>query len=375
MFRVSAVPASPRVLVVHPGALGDLVIARQALGALREAQPSSRIALVIGDDLAAFAGDALPVDECITFDASAAYRGRQVARAGVLAGLCVRARAFRPTHAAVCKPALVWAAVARASGARVRVGLTRSAGSRLLTRPITNWETQHHADRYAQVIDELDLGTRAVERPDLPPGLRWPAMPTVPDLAAARRSGGPLVGLAPGGARNAKYDTPAKRWPAARYAQLAARVLVREPAARIVLFGAASDVAEADVVRASVPAANLVDLVGRTSVLEARAAVAACDAFVCNDTALLHIAGTTCTPIVAVFGPTDPRVLAPRSRYVTVRWAPAGPAPCWDEAAGRLRECAGTCCIDRVTTAAVYDALAAALDARGPGYDRRRYCT
>jgi hypothetical protein len=62
-----------------------------------------------------------------------------------------------------------------------------------------------------------------------------------------------------------------------------------------------------------------------------------------------------------VFGPTDPRVLAPQRPNVRALWAPARAEACWDERNGRKAPCAVPCCITRVGPDDVVRAACAAL--------------
>jgi ADP-heptose:LPS heptosyltransferase len=157
-----------------------------------------------------------------------------------------------------------------------------------------------------------------------------------------------VIGVAPGGARNAKQDTPTKRWDGAHYAAVLRRLLQEFAEARVVFLGGSGDQADVQRARAGLPASRVIDLVGRTTVAEARATIAACDLFLVNDSALLHVAGSTDTPTIAVFGPTDPRVLAPQRPNVRALWSPARSEACWDERSGRKAPCAVPCCITRV---------------------------
>ena len=53
--------------------------------------------------------------------------------------------------------------------------------------------------------------------------------------------------------------------------------------------------------------------------LRVAAVLAHCSALVCNDTGRMHIAAAVGTSVVAVFGPTSPRVYLPRGQGIGVR--------------------------------------------------------
>lgn len=352
----AADPSPPaRVALVHPGALGDVVQALPAFGAIRTAFPSAELVLVTGDDLAPLVERLGLFDRVVAFDARAAYRGGLRARAAAFLSVARALRAVAPDRVGVFKAAPVWSVLAAASGAPIRAGLARSRAAGLLTVPIPIDARTHHETRYAEVARALGADPGSTAPVD------WgDALPE--ELAALLGAGGeaaaPLVALVPGGARNAKQDTDRKRWPADRWAAVAAALVAERPGLRIVLLGAPGDRAEADRVRGALPAGAVVDLVGRTSIPEAREALARCTLVLCSDSGLLHVAGTTATPVVAVFGPTDPRLLAPTRPGVTVVWHPTDGTPCQDGVTGGIAErCVAPCCLERVTVA---DVLAAA---------------
>ncbi|GJG88455.1 hypothetical protein tb265_36360 [Gemmatimonadetes bacterium T265] len=343
---------------MHPGALGDLVQAFRAFGAVRAAYPDSRLALLTDDALVAFARGTQIFDAVTGFDASIAYGGTVASRLRLAASLVVGVRRYRPDAVAVFKGSPVYAALAAASGARWRVGLARGAGRLLLTRAIAIDPSCHHEDRYSAVVAALGADPRRA----VPAA--WPERESLvpPDV---RARAWPLVGLAPGGARNVKQDLATKRWPAARFAQLARDISVAYPNAAFVLLGGPGDRAELDEVRAALRGPDVLDLGGRTDVPGARAAIAELDVFVGNDSGLMHVAATTRTPAVIAFGPTDPRAIAPLVPSMHVVWSPARDVPCYEDAAGAHRPCVNPCCIERVHVAAMRASVDAALAAAG----------
>lgn len=353
--RDGAPPASPdRVLLIHPGALGDLVQALPAFGAVRAGYPQARIALVTDAALTELAAGTGLFDELVPLDAAVAYHGSVASRLRLLGGLVARVRRLRPDVAVVFKAAPVYAALAAASGARHRVGLARGAGRAALTHSLPVDPRRHREDRYLDVVAALGLD------PAWRQDAAWPVR-AAPVPAALRARARPLVGLAPGGARNVKEDMAARRWPAARFAALAGELAAAYPDAVFLLLGGAGDRAEVDRVRAALPAERVVDLAGRTDLATSRAAIATADVYVGNDSGLMHVAATTATPTVIAFGPTDPRVAAPRTAGMRTVWRPVAGPPCHDEVTGAVSACRTPCCMDRVTVADVRTAVDAVL--------------
>jgi heptosyltransferase-2 len=129
----------------------------------------------------------------------------------------------------------------------------------------------------------------------------------------------PLVVLNPGAAFG-----PAKRWPAERFAGLA-RLLQARKNAEILLVGAAG---EADIAAsiASGLERKPLDFTGKTSLRQLMGLISLGRVFVSNDTGPMHIACALGIPVVAIFGPTDPKATGP-SRHPSV--VLKADVPCW----------------------------------------------
>jgi heptosyltransferase-2 len=125
----------------------------------------------------------------------------------------------------------------------------------------------------------------------------------------------PVVALAPGAVG------PSKRWPSARYADLAQR-LAADGSWVWVIGGPGEKEIAGEIVQANPTAIR--DLTGpdlRNAIL----ALAAANTAVSNDSGLLHVAAALGTPAVGIFGPTSPW-----------HWAPLNPIAAVIEAATEL---------------------------------------
>jgi len=110
-----------------------------------------------------------------------------------------------------------------------------------------------------------------------------------------------FIGLAPG----AVHST--KRWTAEGFAGTAA-ALAREQKAGVILFGAEADIercrAIETMITESAPRIRVLNLAGRTSLLEAAAIMDHCSIIITNDSGLMHLATARKRRVVALFGPT-----------------------------------------------------------------------
>ena len=98
-------------------------------------------------------------------------------------------------------------------------------------------------------------------------------------------------------------------WGAENMAALAVR-LAKQPGVRVILVGAAQDASRAGDIRKTRPA-EILSLAGDLNLIELREVIAKSALFLGPDSGPMHIAATTTTPIVALFGPTLPAHFAP----------------------------------------------------------------
>lgn len=119
-----------------------------------------------------------------------------------------------------------------------------------------------------------------------------------------------LVVVAPG----SKSDL--KKWPIEYYAQLLDRLTLEERC-QIVLVGAPAELEDAQKLL-GLMRSKPENLVGKTSWTELVALMKRADLVITNDSAPLHIADSLRRPVLAIFGPTDPRKYGPRYRHSVV---------------------------------------------------------
>jgi len=176
--------------------------------------------------------------------------------------------------------------------------------------------------------------------------------PTLNDLGLRQ---GAYVVFAPG----AEFG-PAKRWPAAHFAELAARLDLP-----VVLLGSGKEAALCDEIAAPVNAAQAgkcLNLAGKTSLPQALGLIAASRSTVSNDSGLMHVAAALGVPQVAIFGSSSPLHTPPLSDKARVLWLKTDPAyqPPLDCAPCFERECplGHTRCLNDISAERVLQALA-----------------
>jgi lipopolysaccharide heptosyltransferase II len=72
-----------------------------------------------------------------------------------------------------------------------------------------------------------------------------------------------------------------------------------------------------------------INAVGKTNLVELSALIKLCHAYLTSDSACLHIASAVGTPVLAIFGPTDPRRHLPPGKDVIWIWKKIKCSPCY----------------------------------------------
>ena len=207
----------------------------------------------------------------------------------------------------------------------------------------------------ACVPSALLLSTRTSSSTRLPPIA--PLLPESCPINATSQS--PLVAIHPGGAANPGMTLLSKRWQPEGFAAVADR-LVDTYGALIVLVGAASDAEPVEAVRGAMRHEPLV-LAGKTSLGQLAAIYERCSLMIGHDSGVMHLAVAVGTPVVAIFGPTDPRVYGP---YANGSLAVRKDAQCSERCFVPGRAIAAYCdrrCIDAVTVEDVWQAVETVL--------------
>ncbi len=193
-----------------------------------------------------------------------------------------------------------------AAGIPERWGYSRDGRRLLLTRslrPESKPPPNHQVFYYMHLISALGFGSSN-------PKLSLPL--TEQDLRSSQvllesRGVDPekkRVVLNPGA-----FFGAAKRWPPERFSELAVR-LQKSLDAEILVIGSSEEEPLARVISDGMTKKAHV-LNGATSLRTLAAVLSTADLVVSNDSGPMHIANALKTPLVAIFGPTDPRLTGP----------------------------------------------------------------
>lgn len=347
-------------MIVHPGALGDLIQAEPVLSGVRATwrRSGQPVLHVIDQSLEGFEQGVAPDVRYVTFDARGLYSGRASARFRILAGLARKIGRQAVGSAIVFKSSPGWIALARYCSRGEVVAIPRDPLGRILTTQRVPFKSgEHREERWIRLAENLP----GFEPTSLPKRVPWPSSDGETLLRFRQQLSTRRLwfGLAPGGARNSAGEMWQRRWPPRNYAAVAGSLLEVISDAGIVLLGGPGDIGEGNALVNALPGQNgsVMNVVGKTSIEEARSLIGELRLLITHDSGLMHLGSTTRTPVVAVFGPTNPNIACPRWQgRVLPLWNPVTRVrPCHDEANGTVHCAAEPCCIERIAPRDVVD--------------------
>jgi lipopolysaccharide heptosyltransferase I len=325
-----------RICIIKPSSLGDIAHSLPILPALRRLFPVAQTTWVVNRSFKNLLEAHPDLDRVLSYE-----RGKSgITLEGFVqtSRLLARLREERFDLVLDLQGLLRSGLMAAATRAEVRVGPAdaREGASLFYTHTVEAPRTQLHAvERVLKWAEALGL-----ETPE--------ASFRLPVRAEDRRWARHLLGEAPRPHLilnlGARWLT--KRWPPEHFADIARRAVARFGAG-LVTVGSADDRPLIDRFRESLGPLPVLDLSGRTSLMQLAALAREAGLFLSNDTGPLHLAAAAGANVVGIYTCTDPRLTGPFGpRAATVRscvWC----APSFLKTCGRM-ECLSELSPDRV---------------------------
>lgn len=288
-----------RVLFLRLRSLGDCVLTTPALELLHSCRPGLQLAVAVEPRFAA------------VFEHNPAV-------AAILPPTLQAVRGWRAELVLNLHGGTRSAWLTLASGARLRAGFAHFRHA---------WAYNIHIPRAQQILGE--------ERPvhtaeHLASAMFYLGVPRA-EVPRARLYGARKPQRPPYAVLHPFAAAQAKRWPAARFVELA-RHLEREHGLAVLILGAQDDDFS--------PFAGFEILRG-APLADVKSCIAGASLFVGNDSGPAHMAAALGVPLLVLFGPSDPRIWGPWRADAEILYAPEGldsiSAERAIEAAGRLR--------------------------------------
>jgi lipopolysaccharide heptosyltransferase II len=313
------------ILIIKPGAIGDLLQITPVIRALHGKYPGARISIMVGSAATAslFRHNPL-VHEAIVFDKRGEQRSIKA-----LAGLWRRLRRER------------YDLVLNFQRSNLKGWFLASAAfpCRLLVYHKARRHGVHAVANHLETLAPLGIDLAAADhRLEIYPGTE--AKRFACELFARENlNGATVIALNPGASH------PVNRWGTKQFALLADSLSERLQA-RVIIVGGREDAGLAEDI-AAICASRPLLLTGRTDLLQLAAVLGRCALLVTGDTGPMHIATAVGTRVLALFGAADPARTGPvGSGHRVIQAASVACVPC------RSRRCANSRyleCMERIT--------------------------
>lgn len=331
------------ILIVKLSAIGDVIHALPVAAVLKRQFPEAKITWVVEKPAYDLLTNNPCIDDIIIFD-----KPKFKSLAGLLANgrdLSNQLKDKKIDLALDLQGLFKSAAIVYLSGAPMRLGYCNMRElSHLVSKPVVGPNHNGHVvDRYLDVARAL--GCEVTEPIAFPLYITSQEAASAEAIAAQAglRQDNRYVVLAPG------TNWPTKCWPVKHFAALSD--LLYQDNIIPVLIGGSGDNRLAEDITA-LTAIPPVDLTGKTSLKQLAHIIKQAGCFIGGDTGPMHLAVAVNTPVVALFGPTDPERNGPygtENKILKVERACQG---CWKRSCPQ-----GETCLETITPELVYQSL------------------
>lgn len=281
--------------------LGDVILTTPFLHVLRKAAPHSHITYVMDEKLKEVMQYNPNIDTIITVDKKGRHNSIGALRR---IGKSIKNVVGRPVDIVInLHPNERTSFLAYEIGAAYTTGM-----SHFLFRPFMSKytrldrKTRHAADMYINVLEQLGVQDISNKGLEIYSCSQWDEAVRNFYESHGVSDVDTLIGFNVGSA------VPEKRWPKERFAEVAD--FFCQKGYKVVFFGGPMDV---DMVRDVVNHMNHTPIVatGAFGLGELAAAIRHCNLFITNDSGPMHVAVSQRVPLVALYGPSNPKFYGP----------------------------------------------------------------
>jgi heptosyltransferase II len=323
-----------RILIRGVNWVGDSVLTLPAIELLRKIFPDAHLAILVEEELKPLFENVLSINEVVPFRKKTGIKGfyEEIKLIKMLGqGKWDMAVLFPNSfHSALT------IFLARIP---IRVGYIRDKRGFLLTEKIDIQEEtikKHQVEYYLDLVRNFSENQAVSNSPAINIGrdeLQW-----AEEFLSERgvESDDVLIGISPGAAYG-----KAKRWFPERYAELTLRLLAFDKV-KVIVFGGKEESSFFHYLKEGVKH-SVIDTTGKTNLIQLAALLKSCRMLVTNDSGPMHIAAGVETPVIAIFGSSDPSQTGPLGKNHTVIKKEVSCSPCFE------RDCDTFECFEKIS--------------------------
>ncbi|MCL2144733.1 MAG: DUF374 domain-containing protein [Endomicrobia bacterium] len=333
---------SPKILIVQPSRLGDIIFALPTLAALKRKYPHAKMNWIVDERCAEILKDNPLLDNIFIWD-------RTQKSYGYYKKLKKQLRSERFDLSVDLHGLAKSAMLVRLANARFKLASSSTNGMRelswIFSKEIkTRDPNAHCVERHMEAAKYLDCDEK-IEYPILIRDCDFESVRK--KLAHENADISKIIGIHPGG------GWLSRRWKAEKYAALAGR-LKNELGADIVLVGGKEGGAGEKGLNEEIMSqagVKICDLTGKLTLKELCAFFKMCRVFVGNEAGPMHIATALDVPAVAILGPTNAKRTGPFGGKTKIIQHQLSCQPC------RNRNCKNVLCMDDIKIGEVFEAV------------------
>jgi lipopolysaccharide heptosyltransferase II len=336
-----APPVEPKkILIVLHGSIGDVTRALPLARLVRGKYPKAFLAWSVEPACLPLLEHCAAIDEVILFDRSSSTSS--------VWPFLKKIRAQRFDVVLDLQRHLKSGLISLWSGAPYRLGFHRSDAKEF------NWLfNNHHVAAGADRLAKIDHYLKFAEHLGISPApVGWQIELTPRDKLNVRKYLAGIVGDFAVLFVGSRWQS--KDWFADQIASCAGELIRRHDLSVVLLGGRADESVAREVV--SLVSENVFDLVGRTSLREAVGIIARAKMCIGPDTGLMHLAAAVGTPVISLWGATDPQRTGPYGFEALAIKGQADCSPCY------RKSCPiGRVCMRSITPDAIVEKIKLAL--------------
>lgn len=334
--------AMGRILIVNVNWIGDVIFSTPFIKAVREAHPDSYVACLLHPRCVDILKDNPRIDEIIVYDEEGSHRSLL----GKLK-LIINLKRKKLDTAFILHRSFTKALITFLAGIKERIGYPTKHRSVFLTKVVEISDEEillrgtHKVEYFLNIARASGINAR-----DIAYEFFIKDFDRQKESQFLKENGvldkDLLVVLCPGG----NWDM--KRWPKENFAKLG-DLFIEKLGAKVVISGAKKDISLAEDIKKMMKGKPIISC-GNTTLKELGALLERADLVVANDTGPMHLAVAMKTNVVALFGPTSPRLTGPygQGSYRVIWKNEECDTPCYDVA------CAENRCMALITVEEVF---------------------
>ncbi|MDA0987425.1 MAG: lipopolysaccharide heptosyltransferase II [Bacteroidetes bacterium] len=282
-----------KILVIQTAYLGDLAMTLPMIQLLKKNKPKVTIDIICLPDTSKLIENNIYLNQVIVYDKRKTERG-------LIATLKLIKRLKKNNYdcAIIPHPSVRSALIGLLSKIKIRIGFEKSAGKILFTNILSFNNYQHEIERNISLLSELNIFPIKKETSEYFPSDKEKL--TIEKIISENISKSiGIITIAPGSVWNTK------RWMPERFAEVVNNLIQKNYL--VFAIGAESDKSIGDKISKNISSSKFINLIGKLSLLESIELIKKSTLLISNDSGPLHISSGVNTPVVGIYGPTDPK--------------------------------------------------------------------